>query len=134
MSWYNVLCSYVHISMIRAKVFVNSKVMLLGQGSALWQAPHTHLPLLFSAALYFPSSSLPPSSPLSLSLPVLQVMSKGQVREFDRPHRLLQQPRSLFRYMVDQTGEKAAHKLYEMVQDADMHRRGYHRDSRLLFC
>lgn len=60
-----------------------------------------------------------------------KVMNKGQVKEFEQPHRLLQQPNSLFRRMVDQTGEMAARKLYEMAQDADIRRRSSHRNSRL---
>lgn len=58
-------------------------------------------------------------------------MNKGQVKEFEQPYRLLQQPNSLFRRMVDQTGEMASRKLYEMAQDADIRRRSSRKDSQL---
>ena len=64
-----------------------------------------------------------------LSLP--QVMNKGQVREFDRPYRLLQQPQSLFHRMVQQTGELAAQKLHQMAQEAEMKRKGSRRGSQV---
>ena len=65
-----------------------------------------------------------------LSLPPPpQVMNKGQVKEFDRPYRLLQQPHSLFHRMVQQTGELAAQKLHQMAQEAEMRRRDSHRSS-----
>ena len=66
-----------------------------------------------------------------LCVPLPQVMNKGQVKEFDRPYRLLQQPHSLFHRMVEQTGELAARKLHQMAQEADMRRRGGRRGSRL---
>ena len=56
-------------------------------------------------------------------LPSLQVMSDGQVKEFDRPYSLLQQPHSLFYHMVEQTGSVAANKLKQMAQDAEMRNR-----------
>ena len=60
-----------------------------------------------------------------------QVMNRGQVREFDRPNRLLQQPNSLFRRMVEQTGEVAARKLFEMAEEADLRRRASRKGSLL---
>ena len=56
-------------------------------------------------------------------------MNRGQVKEFDRPYRLLQQPNSLFHRMVEQTGEVAARKLFEMAQEAEQRRTGSHRGS-----
>ena len=56
-------------------------------------------------------------------LPSLQVMSDGQVKEFDRPYSLLQQPHSLFHHMVEQTGSVAANKLKQMAQEAEMRNR-----------
>ena len=58
-------------------------------------------------------------------------MNRGQVKEFDQPYQLLQQPNSLFRRMVDQTGEIASRKLYEMAQEADLRRRASRRGSQL---
>ena len=58
-------------------------------------------------------------------------MNRGQVKEFDQPYLLLQQPNSLFRRMVDQTGEIASRKLYEMAQEADLRRRASRRGSQL---
>ncbi len=54
-------------------------------------------------------------------LSILQVMSKGEVKEFDSPYALLQTPRSLFKRMVDQTEPTAAEKLHQMALEA--HRR-----------
>ena len=65
----------------------------------------------------------------SLSPPLPQVMNRGQVKEFDRPNRLLQKPDSLFRRMVEQTGEVAARKLAEMAQEAELRRRASRKDS-----
>ena len=45
-------------------------------------------------------------------------MSNGQVKEFDSPYELLQNPRSLFYKMVQKTGPSASRKLYQMVLDA----------------
>ena len=56
--------------------------------------------------------------------PLIQVMSKGQVKEFERPHHLLQDPSSQFSKMVDKTGPTASQKLRAMAQEAHTHRRG----------
>ena len=72
--------------------------------------------------------SVKEKDPSSLSPPP-QVMNKGQVKEFDRPYRLLQQPHSLFHRMVQQTGELAAQKLHQMAQEAEMRRRDSRRSS-----
>ena len=53
----------------------------------------------------------------------MQVISGGEVKEFDRPSQLLLKPHSLFRQMVDKTGESTSHRLYEMAREADLHRR-----------
>ena len=54
---------------------------------------------------------------------VLQVMSKGQMSEFDRPSQLLQLPNSLFRGMVDKTGSITSQRLCEIAQEADLRKR-----------
>ena len=54
---------------------------------------------------------------------VLQVMSRGGVKEFDRPSQLLEQPHSLFRQMVDKTGEATSARLHQIARDTDLHRR-----------
>ena len=51
-------------------------------------------------------------------------MNKGQVKEFESPHRLLQNPSSQFSKMVEKTGPTAAQKLRDMAEDARMRRRG----------
>ena len=56
--------------------------------------------------------------------PLIQVMSKGQVKEFERPHHLLQDPSSQFSKMVDKTGPTASQKLRAMAQEAHTRRRG----------
>ncbi len=53
---------------------------------------------------------------------VLQVMSKGQVKEFDSPYTLLQNPRSQFGKMVEQTGPSASKKLHQMAAEAHLRR------------
>ena len=53
-----------------------------------------------------------------------QVMSKGHVKEFDSPHRLLQNPNSQFCKMVETTGPTASQKLRAMAQEAHTRRRG----------
>ena len=53
-----------------------------------------------------------------------QVMNKGQVKEFESPHRLLQDPSSQFSKMVDKTGPAASQKLRAMAQEAHLRRRG----------
>ena len=45
------------------------------------------------------------------------------MKEFDRPSQLLLKPNSLFRQMVDKTGESTSHRLYEIAREADLHRR-----------
>ena len=60
---------------------------------------------------------------ITLFLHFLQIMSEGQVKEFDRPYRLLQQPHSLFHHMVEQTGSVTANKLKQMAQEAEMRKR-----------
>ena len=54
----------------------------------------------------------------------MQVMNKGQVKEFASPHRLLQDPSSQFYKMVDKTGPTTSQKLRAMAQEAHTHRRG----------
>ena len=54
----------------------------------------------------------------------MQVMNKGQVKEFASPHRLLQDPSSQFYKMVDKTGPAASQKLRAMAQEAHTRRRG----------
>ena len=49
---------------------------------------------------------------------LLQVMNNGQVKEFDGPYNLLQDPRSLFYKMVQKTGPSASRKLHQMARDA----------------
>jgi ATP-binding cassette subfamily C (CFTR/MRP) protein 4 len=51
------------------------------------------------------------------------VIGGGEVKEFDRPSQLLLKPNSLFRQMVDKTGESTSHRLYEIAREADLHRR-----------
>ena len=51
-------------------------------------------------------------------------MSKGQVKEFDSPHHLLQNAGSQFSKMVDKTGPTASQKLRTMAQEAQLRRRG----------
>ena len=51
-------------------------------------------------------------------------MNKGQAKEFESPHRLLQNPSSQFSKMVDKTGPTAAQKLRDMAEDARMRKRG----------
>ena len=53
---------------------------------------------------------------------MVQVMSRGEMVEFDRPSRVLQQPHSLFRQMVDKTGDVAAKRLHEIAREADLGR------------
>ena len=50
-------------------------------------------------------------------------MSNGQVKEFDSPYNLLQDPGSLFYKMVQKTGPSASRKLHQMVLDVHMARR-----------
>jgi ATP-binding cassette subfamily C (CFTR/MRP) protein 4 len=57
------------------------------------------------------------------------VMNRGQVKEFDRPSRLLQRPDSLFHRMVEQTGDVAARKLFEMAEEAERRRTAARRGS-----
>ena len=52
----------------------------------------------------------------------LQLMSNGQVKEFDSPYDLLQNPRSLFYKMVQKTGPSASRKLYQMAREAHLQR------------
>ena len=49
-------------------------------------------------------------------------MNKGEVSEFDSPYTLLQNPRSQFRKMVEQTGPSASKKLYLMATEAHQSR------------
>ena len=49
-------------------------------------------------------------------------MSNGQVKEFDSPYELLQNPRSLFYKMVQKTGPSASRKLYQMAREAHLER------------
>ena len=51
-------------------------------------------------------------------------MNKGQLKEFESPHRLLQDPSSQFSKMVDKTGPAASQKLRTMAQEAHLRRRG----------
>ena len=51
-------------------------------------------------------------------------MSKGQVKEFDSPLSLLQNPGSQFYKMVDKTGPTTSQKLRAMAQEAHTRRRG----------
>ncbi len=48
----------------------------------------------------------------------IQVMNNGQVKEFDSPYTLLQNPGSQFKRMVEQTGPYASRKLYQMAVEA----------------
>ena len=50
-------------------------------------------------------------------------MNEGQVKEFESPHRLLQDPSSQFSKMVDKTGPAASQKLRAMAQEAHLRRR-----------
>ena len=52
----------------------------------------------------------------------LQVMSKGQVKEFDSPYNLLQNEKSLFTRMVEKTGPSASRILRQMALDANLSR------------
>lgn len=56
---------------------------------------------------------------------LLQVLNKGQVREFGSPYALLQDPQSQLKRMVDQTGPSASRKLHQMAQEAHLHRMGH---------
>ena len=51
-------------------------------------------------------------------------MNKGQVKEFDSPHRLLLNASSQFSKMVDKTGPTASQKLRAMAQEAHTRKRG----------
>ncbi len=47
-------------------------------------------------------------------------MDNGVVREFDCPYTLLQDPRSQFRKMVEETGPSASKKLYQVAAEAQL--------------
>ena len=49
-----------------------------------------------------------------------QVVSRGQLKEFDTPYQLLQNPRSQLRRMVEKTGPSASRKLHQMALDAHL--------------
>ena len=49
-------------------------------------------------------------------------MSDGEVKEFDSPYNLLQDPSSLFYKMVQKTGPSASKKLQQMALDAHLAR------------
>ena len=47
-------------------------------------------------------------------------MSAGQVREFDSPYILLQDPKSQFKKLAEQTGPIAFKKLYQIAREAHL--------------
>ena len=53
----------------------------------------------------------------------LQVMSRGQVKEFDTPFHLLQNSNSQLYKMVEKTGPTASQKLHQMALDARLLKR-----------
>ena len=55
----------------------------------------------------------------------MQLMSNGQIKEFDSPYNLLQDPSSLFYKMVQKTGPSASKKLHQMARDAHTQRHRY---------
>ena len=55
---------------------------------------------------------------MALHATLLQVMKEGQVQEFDSPYTLLQSPKSLFKKMVEQTGQCSSQKLHTMAAEA----------------
>ena len=50
--------------------------------------------------------------------PFIQVLNNGQVKEYDSPYALLQNPNSQLKGMVEQTGPAASRKLHQMALDA----------------
>ena len=52
----------------------------------------------------------------------IQVMSKGQLKEFDSPYNLLQNPQSLLHDMVKKTGPSASRQLQKMALAAHLAR------------
>ena len=48
------------------------------------------------------------------------MVSRGQLKEFDTPYQLLQNPRSQLRRMVEKTGPSASRKLHQMALDAHL--------------
>ena len=48
------------------------------------------------------------------------MVSRGQLKEFDTPYQLLQNPRSQLRKMVEKTGPSASRKLHQMALDAHL--------------
>ena len=55
----------------------------------------------------------------------IQLMSNGQIKEFDSPYKLLQDPSSLFYKMVQKTGPSASKKLHQMARDTHTERNRY---------
>ena len=51
---------------------------------------------------------------------ILQVLDAGEVKEFDEPYTLLQDPNSLFSHMVQMTGPGMAKQLREVAHSAYM--------------
>ena len=47
-------------------------------------------------------------------------MDAGQIMEWDEPHVLLQNSKSLFKTMVDTTGPSASRKLFQMALEAHL--------------
>ena len=47
-------------------------------------------------------------------------MNRGQVKEFDSPLSLLDNPHSLFSKMVECTGPSASRKLHQMAEEAHL--------------
>ena len=50
----------------------------------------------------------------------IQVMNKGQLKEFDSPYNLLQNPQSLLHDMVKKTGPSASRQLQQMALAAHL--------------
>ena len=53
----------------------------------------------------------------------MQVMSDGQVLEYDTPLALLKNRKSQFFAMVSKTGTEASRRLYQMAVEADRERK-----------
>ena len=102
----------------------NSKFKLVVKmvGSELWCIPVAS-PIQFSIVVHFHGWMFWLINACGV-FPSLQVMNKGQVKEFDSPYTLLQTQTSLFRKMVDRTGPSASRKLYQMALEAHLRRRG----------
>lgn len=52
----------------------------------------------------------------------MQVMSMGQILEFDTPYALVQNPQSHLKRLVEHTGPSASRKLHQMAFEAHKHK------------